>query len=326
MNVSELVVVRQLDSLRGHPENETIFGSPEDSEDYEAIKASIRKNGLWDPVVIRKDGTILSGHLRVAVLKELGKKEVPCRVASFESYREEVVFLVRSNTDRRQLTREQVAFAFHRLKSLPPEQGGVKKERGRPKGITQSVDKAGASSGIIDTGDSRKAAAEVLKIGYKEAEALEAVFMPEDVPAELKAAVNSGKVAPTPAAKAVQTERKRQGGTITDPTPLKAWAEAKVTKKPVELEDKRTDHEKHVQAEAEAFRKDLAELVTLYKKADEVLRRRPLKSVIGPTEHHEYAALIRDTSLLYWRQIESVQGDTNVGKQMALAVIQGGKS
>lgn len=307
---------RPISDLRPHPENATIFGDPEESDQFEGILASIRQHGIWEPLVIRPDGTILSGHLRFAVARKLKLKTVPVRVVTeFTTYRDEVTFIIRSNTDRRQLTKGEIAIAFKRLRELPKEEGGTKRAMGRPKrGEEKSATKRGHS------GDpSAEDAASVLGVSRDEARSLETVFATPGVPASLKKAVNTGVIAPTPAAKAVRAEQRRQGGEIKDGSALRVFAD----KPNPRLE---TKHEDRVAQNAEAYDRDYRELFTLYKKLDDVLTRRPLKSVLGPTEHHQYFGMIRDVSMRAWREIESVQGPTNTGRQMSLTVVPGGKS
>lgn len=311
---------RKLDELRSHPENASIFGDPEESPEFDAILKSIRAHGIWEPIVIKPDGTILSGHLRRAAAQKLKLKEVPVRVVEpFATYLDEVTFVIRSNTDRRQLTKAEIALAFKRLKELPKEQGGTKKKRGRKEGSVAGKVNSGASPTISDS-RSRDEAAALLGVSTDEARALETVFTTPGVPEELKQAVNKGEVKPTPAAKAVKAEAKRQGGEIKNPEPLKAAAVPKAPKsQPAE-----PTHEDRVRLQAEAHQRDYKELHALYAKVDGILTRRPLKSVIGPTEHHEYRSLIRDLALRAWREIESIDGATNAGRQMAFTVIDGG--
>lgn len=307
------MITRLLSELRPHPENSAIFGDPEESEQFDAILGSIKANGIWEPLAIKADGTILSGHLRRVAAQKLGLKEVPVRVVDpFASYRDEVTFVIRSNTDRRHLSKGEIAIAFKRLREIPKGEGGTKKKMGRPK------------SGVKpELSEGRDEAAAMLGVSTDEARALETVFTTPGVPDELKAAVNSGAIAPTPAAKAVRTEAKRQGGTITDAAPLVVAATPKAKPAPVVIAE---DHQARMLREANAYAADYKALHELYSKLDGVLTRRPLKGVLGPTEHHEYAALIRDTALRAWREIESVQGPTTAGKQMSLSVITGGKS
>ena len=49
--------------------------TPEDKE-YQKIKRSIEEFGYVDPIIINKDNTIIGGHQRVTVLKDLGYEEI----------------------------------------------------------------------------------------------------------------------------------------------------------------------------------------------------------------------------------------------------------
>lgn len=49
--------------------------TPKDKE-YQKIKRSIEEFGYVDPIIINKDNTIIGGHQRVTVLKDLGYKEI----------------------------------------------------------------------------------------------------------------------------------------------------------------------------------------------------------------------------------------------------------
>lgn len=308
---------RLLADLRSHPENVDIFGDPEESEQFEIVLASIKRDGIWEPLVIKANGTILSGHLRRLCAERLKLKEVPVRVhEEFAAYRDEVAFVIRSNTDRRQLTKGELAMAFKRLRNLPTEEGGTKKKRGRPEGSVGGTNNGGSGSTI----KAREEAAAVLGIGEQEARALETVFTTPGVPDELKKSVNAGTVAPTPAAKAVRAELKKQGGAITDPAPLMPQAV-----KPPKAAPIRSDHESRIEDEAMAFDADYRKLFDAYKTLDGILTRRPLKSLLGPTEHHRYSDLLRDIAVRAWREVESVIGPTTTGKQMTLTVISGGK-
>ena len=52
---------------------------PGDKE-YEKIKNSISEFGYVDPIIINSDDTIIGGHQRLKVLKDLGFTEVDCVV------------------------------------------------------------------------------------------------------------------------------------------------------------------------------------------------------------------------------------------------------
>lgn len=63
-----------IDKLKAHPRN--YRKHPEDQIAH--IAESIRRNGVYRPVVIAKDNTILAGHGVVEALRGMKKKEVPC--------------------------------------------------------------------------------------------------------------------------------------------------------------------------------------------------------------------------------------------------------
>lgn len=320
------VETRAPGDLRAHPENATIFGDPEESDAFAGLLLSIKHHGIWEPLAIKPDGTVLSGHMRRAVAIKLGLREVPVRVVdAFASYRDELEYLIRSNTDRRQLTKAEIAIAFRRLRETPRDQGGTKGKKGggeKGKRGAPAQNQSSASGPMVRSDDE---AAAMLGIGKHEARALETVFTTPGVPEPVKRAVNAGALAPTTAAKAIVVEAKRQGvdlksgAALADSPALRAVAEPK---RPAQ----KSEHERRVEDEAEKYRADYRALFDLYGKLDGILTRRPLKSVLGPTEHHEYTALIRDVALRAWREVESIQGPTNAGKQMALSVIAGGKS
>lgn len=71
-------------------------------EEYESMKESIKKNGLWLPIIVNEKGIILDGHTRYKICKELG---IPLKHAErkFENEWVEKKFVIESNLRRRQL-------------------------------------------------------------------------------------------------------------------------------------------------------------------------------------------------------------------------------
>lgn len=74
---------RSIESLTPHPMNATIY-NPVDQESqlFQALLESIKTNGILQPIVIRPDGTILSGHRRFLAAQILGIEKVPTTLAS----------------------------------------------------------------------------------------------------------------------------------------------------------------------------------------------------------------------------------------------------
>lgn len=96
LDTTNLIVHWPLERLRAHQENAAIFGDPKDSAQYETILRSIQDNGIREPLVVKENGTILSGHVRYTCAQKLGLKTVPVRVwSSFGTYIDEVQFLIR---------------------------------------------------------------------------------------------------------------------------------------------------------------------------------------------------------------------------------------
>jgi len=62
-------------------------GDPE----YEKIKNSITEFGYVDPVIVNKDMTVIGGHQRISVLKDLGFAEIECVVIEIDKTREKAL-------------------------------------------------------------------------------------------------------------------------------------------------------------------------------------------------------------------------------------------
>ena len=56
---------------------------PGDKE-YEKIKKSIQEFGYVEPIIVNYDMTVIGGHQRLTVLKNLGYEEVQCVVVHIE--------------------------------------------------------------------------------------------------------------------------------------------------------------------------------------------------------------------------------------------------
>ncbi len=72
--------------------------------DYQALKQSIVKNGLYCPIAVNGQAEILDGHHRFRICQELGI-EPRIEVYSFESEIEEELFVYDINLNRRHLTK-----------------------------------------------------------------------------------------------------------------------------------------------------------------------------------------------------------------------------
>ena len=68
-----------------------------DDTDITELADSIKQNGLLSPLVITKNGTIISGHRRYDALKSLGMKEVEVIIAKPNN---DVIELIEHNRHR----------------------------------------------------------------------------------------------------------------------------------------------------------------------------------------------------------------------------------
>jgi hypothetical protein len=70
-----------LDSIRPAPENSLIYRPVRfDDPGIQDLARSIRRHGLREPIVVTRDGFILSGHRRHAACRLAGLREADCRV------------------------------------------------------------------------------------------------------------------------------------------------------------------------------------------------------------------------------------------------------
>jgi protein gp37 len=90
-------VLKSPNDLRPHPMNVEIYGAEEADPD---LVDSIRHRGILDPLVIREDNTILSGHRRCVAAKALGLDRVPVRVVAFDDQADEEEALIEWNRQR----------------------------------------------------------------------------------------------------------------------------------------------------------------------------------------------------------------------------------
>lgn len=79
--------ISQLKPAAYNPRKKLKPGDPE----YEKIKKSILEFGFADPMVVNQDMTVIGGHQRMTVAKELGYTEVPCAVVNVDKTREKAL-------------------------------------------------------------------------------------------------------------------------------------------------------------------------------------------------------------------------------------------
>lgn len=93
------VILRRISQLQDHPDNE-VYNSRLSAREEAALKASIAEYGIQEALLIRPDGTIVSGHQRARIATKLGIVEVPVRIVECTDS-EAIYLLVALNEARR---------------------------------------------------------------------------------------------------------------------------------------------------------------------------------------------------------------------------------
>lgn len=89
----------KIEKLNPHPKNDYYFTDIE-GEKYEEVKNSISTYGIRDPIVMTEAKTVISGHQRLRIAKDLGYAEVPVETKDVDEWEAEYL-LIAYNTERR---------------------------------------------------------------------------------------------------------------------------------------------------------------------------------------------------------------------------------
>lgn len=115
-NISEKDILKKKELTQQDIHIDTEYKNlvPEPSaQEYDALKASIDKDGQRDPVIVNEEGVVIDGHNRFKILRELGK-EIKYEIRQFPNKQAELDFLVEAALLRRNLN------TFQRIKLLQP--------------------------------------------------------------------------------------------------------------------------------------------------------------------------------------------------------------
>lgn len=99
MQIDSAVQPWRISQLRAHPDND-VYNSQMTAKEETALKASIAEHGIQEALLVRPDGTILSGHQRARIATALGLVEAPVRTVECTDP-EAVYLLVATNEARR---------------------------------------------------------------------------------------------------------------------------------------------------------------------------------------------------------------------------------
>jgi ParB family chromosome partitioning protein len=86
--------------------------------DVTALAESLRKHGLLNPIVVTGENELIAGHRRLEAARKLGWARIPARVISEEDEADLVEMEIDENTQRKDLTSDELAEAYIRLDRL----------------------------------------------------------------------------------------------------------------------------------------------------------------------------------------------------------------
>lgn len=119
--LADAVRMVSIAKLKPNPINAQYFESL-DGEDLARLAADIRKNGILDPLVAMRDGTLLTGHNRLEIARSIGLDEVPVRfVTRALTQDEQRERIIADNLHRRHLSEGQKRKLIAEFVRLAPE-------------------------------------------------------------------------------------------------------------------------------------------------------------------------------------------------------------
>ncbi len=122
---------KQTNQLKPYKFNKEFFEDIKGT-DYDALKEDIKQNGIKVDLHITKSDTILCGHQRWEIAKELGIKDVPVKIIKIDESDERKVkeYVIKDNLLRRQLSTEQKYILIATLSEIYEVGRGAKEFQG----------------------------------------------------------------------------------------------------------------------------------------------------------------------------------------------------
>ncbi len=121
----------RVDQLKTNKYNSMMF-EVENESYFEELEADIKKRGILQPLIAKKDHTLIAGHNRLLIAKNLKMKTVPVLfVKRTLTDEEELQIVVGENTKRRHLTREKRRDIYARMVSEFEKRAVIPVARGR---------------------------------------------------------------------------------------------------------------------------------------------------------------------------------------------------
>jgi N6-adenosine-specific RNA methylase IME4/ParB-like chromosome segregation protein Spo0J len=194
--------------LKPHPVNRKLYGAETISQDF---IDSIKENGILEPLVIKRDGTIISGHRRWLTAKALNMESVPVRVLEFDNELDEREAIIIFNKQREKTFSQKMAEA--------EELEAIERERARKRQVASL--KKGEERPVRETlpereaGRTRDKVAQAVGIGSgrsydKAAKVWEAAKEGNEVALELVEKLDKGEVSIHKAYKDIRRQELRK--------------------------------------------------------------------------------------------------------------------
>lgn len=149
MDSTQNIQIRSITSLRPHPLNQELYETmSEESDQFLQMLASMKEHGVLQALSIRPDGTILSGHRRLAVAQKLGLENLPCIIVEGGDDR----LLIVENNRYRHKTSSELMREAELIKKVVAEKARLNMARpnaSRDSGVEEHVDTRKTVAGAI---------------------------------------------------------------------------------------------------------------------------------------------------------------------------------
>ena len=158
MQTLQVNTTLNLGDINVNPEYEALV-PPQTEEEYNRLKDSIAEVGLYEPIVVNKQFTILDGHHRWRACREL--ETLPrFTVKHFETQLDEEIYVIETNVLRRQLNQYQKTLMGLKLEPLY-------REKAKQNQLSRNEDGRFAPNGANGTIDTDKLVSQIIGLGER---------------------------------------------------------------------------------------------------------------------------------------------------------------
>lgn len=175
-------------------------------EKQRALRASIERDGLWEPIIINTENVVLDGHHRFRICQELGV--LPrFTIKRFNSKNQERKYVIETNLYRRQLSKIELAALAQKLEPIYSEEAQERQKATIPEKGQKGFQPMSVSN---ETYIGRSAEQAAKAVGLSPITYHRAKTILEKGTEELKRKVKNGAVSITYAYKSVNRKEKHE--------------------------------------------------------------------------------------------------------------------